>query len=285
QWPHDVYVDPSDDVYIADSYNHVIRKVDHTTGVITTVAGNGVGGYAGDGGLATQARLDHPKGIFTDGAGSMWIGDTNSNVIRKVDPNGIITTVAGTHVQGYSGDGGPATSAKLNRPRGIVIDKNGDLIIADRYNFRIRKVDHVTGIITTIAGTGTAGFSGDGGPALQAQFNDCHGNIALDAAGNLYIPDTLNNRIRMLDTQGILTTVAGNGKGGFGGDGGPAIDAQISHPRGAAIDYLGNMYIAEASGDRVRKVESIAAPAPGVWPPRYGPGAGPAPDPGSTPAQ
>jgi len=251
--PADVAIDPRGNLFIADTYNHRIRKVD-TDGIITTVAGTGgLGSFDGDGGPAVQAELDTPWGIAIDPLGNLFIADSYNHRIRKVAPNRIITTVAGTGDSGFSGDGGPAIQAKLDTPTRIAIGPQGNLFIADNSN-RIRKVD-TTGIITTVVGTGDSGFSGDEGPAIQADLSYPLG-IAVDPLGNLFIADLGNNRIRKVDSQGIITTVAGTGDSGFSGDGWPAIQAKLYYPSGLAIDPLGNLFIADEINNRIRKVGS-----------------------------
>ena len=193
--PSGVAVDEAGNLYIADWSNARIRKVDGT-GTITTIVGTGERGFGGDGGPATQARLNYPYGVAVDGAGNLYIADLANHRIRKVDSTGTITTFAGTGERGFGGDGGPATQAQLDDPTGVAVDGAGNLYIADQYNHRIRRVDS-TGTITTIAGTGERGFSGDGGPATQAQLDDPTG-VAVDGAGNLYIADASNHRIRLL---------------------------------------------------------------------------------------
>ncbi len=247
--PYGTCVDSSGNLYIADTYNHRVRKID-TNGIITTVAGREGGGYDGDGGPAIEAGLYYPEEICVDSSGNLYI---IANRIRKVDTNGIITAVAGNGEIGYSGDGGPATQALLGAPTGICVDSSGNLYIADNYNHRIRKVD-ANGIITTVAGNGFSGYygySGDGGPATQARLNDPQ-DICVDSSGNLYIADT--NRIRKVDTSGIITTIAGNGEYGYSGDGGPAIQAKINFSRGICVDSFGNLYISETN--RVRKIDA-----------------------------
>jgi hypothetical protein len=234
-YPRGVAVDASGNIYIADLYNHRIRKVD-TSGIITTVAGNGDEGYSGDGGPATEAMLDFPFGVAVDASGNIYIGDTHNYRIRKVDTSGIITTVAGNGAWGYSGDGGPATEAMLDFPCDVAVDASGNLYIGDVYNQRIRKVD-TSGIINTVAGNGSWGYSGDGGPATEAQLHGPFG-VTVDASGNLYIADYDNQRIRKVDTSGIITTVAGNGSRGYSGDGGPATDAMLNHPRDISCQAL-----------------------------------------------
>ena len=251
-YPASVEVDTSGNLYITDSSNERIRKVD-TSGIITTVAGNGEEGYSGDGGPAVEARLESPSGIAVDGAGNLYIADPSTHRIRKVDTSGTITTVAGTGSLGYSGDGGPATGARLYQPGDVAVDSSGNLYISDGLNHRIRKVD-TSGIITTAAGGG-GGYTGDGGLATGARLNN-PGGMALDSSGNLYIADSDHHRIRKVDTSGIITTFAGAGERGYSGDGGPAVSAKLAWPRGVAVDGAGNLYIADAGNHRVRRVNS-----------------------------
>ena len=224
--------------------------------VITTVAGNGTSGYSGDGGPATSAQLTFPATVAVDSAGNLYIADYWNFRIRKVDASGTITTVAGNGKGGYSGDGGPATSAELNYPNGVAVDSAGNLYIADEFNQRIRKVSG--GIITTVAGNGSWGYSGDGGPATSAQL---HGptDVAVDSAGNLYIADSTNEVIREV-SGGIITTVAGDGTGGYNGDDIPPTSAELLNPWGVAVDSAGNLYIADENNQRVRKVTTGTAP-------------------------
>ncbi len=259
--PEDVFVAASGDLYIADTGNHEIRKVAAATGVITTVAGNGSPGSTGDLGLATAARLNSPRGITVASNGDFYIGDRSNNKVRKVIAlTGIIMTYAGTGTAGYSGDGALATLARLNRPQGIHLASNGDLYIADALNSAIRKVAAVTGIITTYAGTGTAGFSGDGGAATSAQLNAPEA-MHLNSVGDLYIADTVNNRIRRVSAGGTITTVAGTGTAGSVGDGGSATAAQLDTPRGIAIGSNGAYYIGDRNNNKIRKVVNFAVVA------------------------
>src|SRR5208337_173469 len=218
---------------------------------ITRVAGNkdGEAGFGGDGGPASQAQLNQPEGVAVDASGNLYIADTDNNRIRKISPNGIIPTVAGNGIAGFSGDGGPASQAQLNHPEGVAVDAQGNLYIADTGNNRIRKISP-NGIITTVAGNGIAGFGGDHGPASQAQLNHPEG-VAVDASGNLYIADTDNDRIREV-RNGVIVTIAGDA--GFSGDGGPASQAQLNHPEGVAVDASGNLYIADTGNNRIRKI-------------------------------
>jgi len=255
--PTAVALDDAGNFYIADRGNHCIRKVD-TNGIITTFAANGVPGYSGDGGLATDAQLLWPSGVALDAAGNLYIADSDNDRIRKVDTSGIITTFAGNGIYDYGGDGGPATDAQLREPKGVALDAAGNLYIVDTNNDSIRKVD-TGGIITTFAGRGPGWAPlGDGGPATDAQLKYPEG-VALDAAGNLYIADRSNHRIRKVDTSGIITTVAGNGISGYSGDGGPATDAQLKYPDGVALDASGNLYVVSKRNDRIRRVAPPSA--------------------------
>lgn len=222
--------------------------------LITTVAGNGTAGFAGDGGIATTGEVYTPYGVAADSAGNVLIADTVNAHIRKVDTNGIMTTVAGKSLPGYSGDGGAATNASLHDPNGVAVDTGGNVFIADTANYRIRKVD-TNGIITTVAGNGSPVFSGDGGAATNAGLNYPRG-VALDANGNLFIADTSDNRVRKVDTNGFITTVAGKSGSGFSGDGGAATNASLNSPRGVALDGAGNLFIADYANCRVRKIDT-----------------------------
>ncbi|MFI9011566.1 RICIN domain-containing protein [Actinosynnema sp. NPDC053489] len=223
-----------------------------TTPTITTVAGTGVTGYGGDGGPATAALLSRPLQVALDGTGNLYVVELGNNRVRKVAPDGTITTVAGTGAGGFSGDGGPATSAQLWAPRGVAVDGAGNLYVADAANSRVRKVAP-DGTITTVAGNGTRGFTGDGGPATAAQLSfPCW--LALDGAGNLHVADSGNGRVRRVSPDGRITTVAGDGTRGFGGDGGPATSARLSSAHALAVDGAGNLYLADAGNDRVRRV-------------------------------
>ena len=254
-WPYGVASDPAGNLYIADSGNGRVRKVDFATGIITTVAGNGATGDGPDGGLAVNTALTLPVAVALDSAGNLYITDNFDGRIRKVDAStGVITTVAGNGAMGYNGNGIQATSAKLNSPVGIALDGEGNLYIADRLNSRIRRVDAATGIISTVAGNGTAGYSGDGGAATSAELS-LPSEISLDASGNFYILDSANSRVRVVDAAtGIMTTIAGDGITGYNGDGIPALQAEISFPQSLALDFAGNFYIADTGNSRVRIV-------------------------------
>ncbi len=249
--PRGVAVDFSGNIYIADTQNDRIREVS-TSGTITTVAGTGTAGYSGDDGPATSAQLDGPQGVAADSSGNIYIADTQNDRIREVSASGTITTVAGNGTIGYGGDSGPATSAEMFDPCGVAVDSSRTIYIADTNNDRIREVS-ASGTITTVAGTGTAGYSGDDGPAASAELNVPQ-DVAVDSSGNIYIADTQNDRIREVSASGTITTVAGTGTAGYGGDGGPAASAELNVPQGVAVDSSGNIYIADTQNDRIREV-------------------------------
>ncbi|MDE0435497.1 MAG: M12 family metallopeptidase [Bryobacterales bacterium] len=298
--PQDVAVDAAGNLFFSDALNRRIRKVD-SSGTISTIAGTGVEGYSGDGGPAIDAQLSYPASLTVDADGNLFIADTGTQRIRRVDSSGIVTTIAGTGVRGFAGDGGPAIQAQIDRPRGVAVDAAGNLFIADSRNRRIRKVDpsgnistfprgyssdgvtlsgspagvavdsagnlfftnttnsnvfrvDPSGTITQIAGIWRSGYSGDGGPAINAHLRG-PSDVTVDAAGNLYIADEYNYRIRRVDSSGIITTIAGTGVRGFSGDGGPAVQAQLAGPRGVAVDTAGNLYIADHGNHRIRKVD------------------------------
>ena len=289
--PFGAVVDSAGDLYIADAINNVIRRVD-TNGMATIVAGNGTGSYSGDGGAATKAGLCYPHSVCVDSRGNLFIADSSNNRIRKVDTNGVITTVAGTGTMGSTGNGGAATNALLDIPYGVCVDGIGNLFISDYWNNMIRKVD-TNGIInkysaisfsfptglavdssntlyiasgsqifkvqsngagSIVAGTfQVRGYAGDGGLATSAKLNYPYG-VAVDAAHNVYIADTFNSCIRMVGTNGIITTVAGNSTNGLSGDGGLASNANLSLPNGVAVDRLGNLIIIDSGNNRIRQV-------------------------------
>jgi len=302
------------DIYVADSNNNVVRMVAAGTGIVTTVAGTGIGGYSGDNGPATSAQLLYPSAVAADTAGNLWILDEENQAIRTVSAaTGTITSVnlnglsyprafaldgsnnlyvvaytqiwevagstntliAGSGIEGYSGDNGPATSATFGDPEGIVLDSSGNLYIADTFNSVIREVNKSSGIITTVAGdsmfegtaggyggSGSPGYTGDGGPATSAKL-DWPSAVAVDGAGNLYIDDYFNLAIRKLTAStGIITTVTGDGQAceAYSGDGGPASGAAICEPQGIAVDSAGDLYIAETPFDRIREVTAPGLP-------------------------
>jgi uncharacterized protein (TIGR03437 family) len=248
--PHGVALDATGNLYIAHRSNHRIRKVS-PTGMMTTIAGTGTSGFSGDGGPAISASLSDPTGVAVDAVGNIYVADCWNHRIRRVSPDGTITTVAGNGTAGYSGDGGPATLASLNNPVHIAVDAAGSLYIADTSNNRIRKIPR-GGVITTVAGNGTCGFSGDLGPAVSASLCSPE-SVTLDAAGSLYIADMSNHRIRMVGSTGIISTVTGNGTAGFSGDAGPALNASFYNPWGVAVDIAGSVYVTDSLNRRVRK--------------------------------
>lgn len=254
--PAGVTVDQNGSLYIADTANDRIRRVG-TDGIITTVAGvggNGNGfGYGGDGGPATAAMLYAPNGIALDGSGNLYIADLLNNRVRRVSPDGIIRTIAGTGVANFTGDQGQASLATLNEPTGIAVNLSGDVYFGDSINYRVRKIDPL-GTITTYAGNGNWDFAGEGGQARSAVLNN-PSNVLADSAGNVFLSDTNNNRVRRIAPDGVITTVAGGSAGGFAGDGGPAMQALLNKPRGLALDSTGNLFIADSGNARVRKVD------------------------------
>jgi len=267
--PTGIAVDRSGNLYIADALNNRIRAVNTGTssmtiagvaiaaGDIATIAGTGTAGFSGDGGAAASAKLSFPFEVTVDGAGNFFIADRNNNRVRKVTFGGTISTFAGNGTAGFSGDGGAATSAELHSESGVALDRAGNLYIADTANQRIRLVTASTGIITTAAGNGTAGFSGDGGAATSAELH-LPAAVVVDMAGNLYIADTMNNRIRKVTAvTGNISTFAGNGTAGFSGDGGAATSAEVNLPFGVALDTAGDVYIGDTSNNRVRIVGMI----------------------------
>jgi trimeric autotransporter adhesin len=250
--PFGLALDSAGNLYIADSGNNVIREI--SGGAIVTVAGNGTHGFGGDNGPATSALLNSPKGVAVDAAANLYIADTGNNRIRSVSA-GVISTVAGNGVLGFTGDNGPAVNAQLNVPNGIALDAAGNLYIADYNNNCVRKV--AAGVISTIAGKGTPGFSGDGGLATQAQLNLPY-VVTVDSTGNLYIADFGNNRLRVVAANGVIYTAAGNGTAGFSGDNGSPLSAQLHFPSGIAFDTAGNLYFADYENNRVRELSAGA---------------------------
>lgn len=251
--PFGVAIDAIGNIYLADQSPR-IRKID-TTGIITTVAGNGIQGYSGDNGPATDAELYFPAGLALDIYGNIYFTEGFTNRVRRVNTLGIITTIAGGGT--IEGDGISATNVVLYEPYGIVVDGAGNLYIAESYRHRVRKVDPL-GIITTVAGINGSGSSGDNGPATLAKLGSPTG-LAIDGAGNLYICDASDNKVRRVTTDGIINTVAGTGVPGFSGDGGLAINAQLRQPIGVSLDSAYNIYVCEFGNSRVRKIQSTVS--------------------------
>jgi len=242
-------VDTAGRIYVAQNEANKVLRIDPSSDV-STVAGTGQAGFSGDGGLAANATLRHIWDVAVDVEGNVYISADNR--IRKVDTSGIITTIAGTDIPGFSGDGGPADAAELDSPSGVAVDPEGNVYFIDTRNQRIRRID-AQGIITTIAGNGEVGYSGDGGPATDARLHSPE-HLWVDAEGNVFVADTYNRRVRKIDTDGIITTVAGNGSQSFSGDGGPATLAGLAKVSGVAVGPDGALYIADSAHDRVRKV-------------------------------
>lgn len=268
--PVSATLDRQGNMFVADAKNHRIWRIDAQTGFPTVVAGTGTEGDSGDGGPATSAELSYPLDVAVDGLGNLYIADTLNHRIRQVCagdstcPTGWIRTIAGTGSDGFSGDGGPATLAELSHPSGIAVDGLGNLFVADEYNNAVREIcvgnsSCESGSIRTVAGTGTYGYSGDGGPAIAAQLN-WPSDVEVDNLGNLFVADKNNHSIRQICvgdpscSAGSIRTVAGNGSSGFSGDGGPATSAELSFPHGLTIDRLGNLWIADTWNRRVREV-------------------------------
>jgi hypothetical protein len=252
--PNGIVLDTAGNMFITEWYNSVVRRVDAATGIITTVAGNGTSGYGGDGGPATSAQLGTPGSACLDRDNNIYIPDYANHRIRKVSvATGTITTIAGTGTNGYTGDGGPATAATLSYPVSICRDLWGNLLWAEYGNNVVRKLNLTTGVISTIAGTGVNGYSGDNGPATAAKLGQPNG-VFVDAAAVVYISEDGNNVIRAVNTAGIIKTIVGTGAYAYTGDGGPATAATIYNPYGVFVDNIGNLYIADAGNSVIRKV-------------------------------
>lgn len=248
---------------IADTGNNVLRRLDPKSGTLTSFAGSGVRGFSGDGGPATEASLRGPRGLAVDERGNVFVADSGNRRIRRIDSvTGVITTVAGNGERASAGDGGPALDASMVNPVSVAVDRGGNLYVLDRGSNRVRRVDFEAGIITPYAGIDKPGFSGDGGPATLAHLWT-PGGIALDAKGNLYIADRLNQRIRRVDAEtGVIETFAGTGNigelgGDYGGDGRPATEAFLNRPSAVFLDAAGNLLIADAGNHLVRRVDAV----------------------------
>ena len=255
-FPMGVALDREGNVYVAEMLNDCVRKI-NTSGIISTYAGKGMpGGYTGDGGSATAAKLSLPVAVALDSAGNLYIADGGNAVIRKVNTAGIISTFAGNGTAYFGEDSIPATVSSLDDPDGVAVDNLGNVYISDNNSNRVRKVDN-SGIITTIAGNGTQGFSGDGGSATLAELHGTTG-ITVDYFGNIYICDCDNNRIRKVNSSGIITTIAGGGIYGLG-DGGPATNCELNIPYDVAVDKNGSICIADFGNNRIRYIRNTTS--------------------------
>jgi hypothetical protein len=256
--PHGVCADPTGNLYIATSNS--IRRVDAGTNIITTVAGSDSYGFSGDGGPAKNALMMSPFDVCLDPIGNLYISEYGGHRIRKISTDGTITTVAGTGIAGFTGDGGLATTARLNTPEGIFVDGQNNIYIADTYNSVVRKIDAATGNINTIAGTGSIAHSGDGGPAINAGV-PFPKSVAVDDDGNVYLCEVLTgvtSRVRKIDAlTGIITTIAGSNVSGYSGDGGPAVNANLFDPVAVEVDNLRHVYILDYNEPRLRKINGV----------------------------
>ena len=257
--PGGVAPDGAGNLYIADTKNNRVRKV-LASGFILTAAGNGIAGLGAENQYAPIAPLNQPHSVAADATGAIYIADTGNHRVVRLTPAGTLVTVAGNGSPGSAGDNGRAALAQLNAPAAIAFDPRGNLYIADTFNHLIRKVTPA-GFITTVAGNGAAGFSGDGGPATSATLNFPAG-VAVDSAGVIYIADTWNHRIRMVDSDGKIHTVAGSAIQGYGGDGAPALQAELDFPAGIVVDAQGVIYFCDSFNNRVRKLTAQAAALP-----------------------
>lgn len=254
--PFDLGFDRAGNLYFADTFNHRIRRVDGRTGLITTVAGCGEAGYSGDGGPATEARLNEPYGIALDNKGSLYIADRHNHCVRRVDPAGTITTFAGTGEAGSGGDGGPAAAAQMAEPNGLALDpEERRLLIADVAGHRVRVVDLTAGTIATFAGTGMAEHGGDEGLAAQARIHGARA-VKVAADGTVYILERQGSTLRRVDPgSGAITTIAGTGGRGYSGDGGPAAAAVFDAPKEFALDPDGNILVVDTENHAIRCIE------------------------------
>src|SRR6185437_10193548 len=255
--PFDVAFDRAGNLYLSDTFNHCIRRVDASTGVIDRIAGRGEAGYSGDGGRATEALLDEPYGIVLDADGNLYFADRLNRRVRRVDARGVITTIAGTGEAVSDGDGGPAARAGIFGARAVQVAPDGTVYILERQGSTLRAVDPRSGLIRTVAGTGGRGYGGDGADALAATFN-APKEFAVDTDGNLLIVETENHVIRRIEAHSrIVSTIAGNGRHGGEGDGGPATQAGLARPHGIAVGPDGAVYIGDTENHRIRKLTQV----------------------------
>ncbi len=263
--PFDVAIDNAGSIYFTEALNQVVRKIS-PAGTLITIAGNGTTGLAPDSTSATAASLSNPAGIVVDGAGNVYFAEQYNHIIRKVTPSGVMTRIAGNGIPAFGGDGGLALAASLSYPNFLTLDNNGNLLISDNGNHRIRKLDLTTGIISTIIGNGSTGFTGDGGPATAAGLY-YPGGVSVSPSGDLFIADNLHNRIRKVNASGTISTVAGNGTASYGGDGGLAMLAMLNGPVDVSLDPSGMLYISDYANHRIRKVNmsSIAVDNPPLF--------------------
>ncbi len=255
--PEGLAFDSNGDLYIADTANNRVLKLDIVSGVISRIAGDGHASFKGENINAKEASLNGPKALAIDEDDNLYLADSRNNRIRVIDlDTNQISTLAGNNQSGFGGDRGAASRARLARPEGVAVDSNGNIIIADTGNRRIRRVDADDRTISTIAGNGSVIYAGDGGPATEASMSAPR-RVAADPDGNVFISDALDHRIRAIKSDGTMTTVAGNGIITFAGDGGPPLSASLNRPLGLAVDAEGNLYFADNQNDRIRV---IAAP-------------------------
>jgi streptogramin lyase len=255
-------LDAAGNLYVAEAGSHCVRKVDLKAGTITTVAGTGEKGYAGDGGPATKATLNEPYAVAVDANGDLYIADRLNAVVRKVDGgSGVITTAAGTGEKGYAGDGGKGTAAQLREPNDVCLDGQGGLLIADVADWRIRRLDLKAGTISTFAGTGRPKEKvdraqiGDGGPAAKAVIVGARA-VCVDGKGNTYVCEREGNAVRKIDAKGVITTAAGTGAKGYAGDGGDAAKATFNGPKAIRCDRQGNVYVVDTENHAVRRIDA-----------------------------